>query len=313
MRRTLLLVLLLAGLLAAMPVAAADDCPFTALDDGCLYTNTGTDTADLTFIQERTYQAVLLLRRISFSRALPWTDLSLYDWFISSIDGIIFKSDFGGAGYCCDPARYMWINPWSYRCRPIFGSAPTSACAAMENYVRALVHEARQVHPEHRRHNCPDGAFDLNVAEGGAYAIEARFIEWMALYGDRSFFTDLDGNTYWEDMLNNVDNVRLWRFCQDDVGYRERGAVTLGVAESGSVGPRTIERWTYAGQAGEGLRIYLSVDELILRLIGPDGALVAESATGDLTFTLPADGTYAIEVHGPPDWTTWYSLELWEP
>ncbi len=151
------------------------------------------------------------------------------------------------------------------------------------------------------------------MAEGGAYAIEVLFIEWMALYGDRAFFTDLDGNTYWEDMLNNADNVRLWRFCLDDVGYRERGAVTRGTAESGSVGPRTIERWTYSGRAGERLGIYLSDDELVLRLIDPDGTLLAESPAGDLTVTLPAAGSYAIEVHGPPDWTTWYSLELWEP
>ncbi|HJN40004.1 MAG TPA: hypothetical protein QGH28_07480 [Chloroflexota bacterium] len=46
MRRTLLLLLLLAGLIEATPAAAADYCPFTALDDGCLYTNTGADTAD---------------------------------------------------------------------------------------------------------------------------------------------------------------------------------------------------------------------------------------------------------------------------
>jgi hypothetical protein len=79
--------------------------------------------------------------------------------------------------------------------------------------------------------------------------------------------------------------------------------VIQGVAESGSVGPRTIERWSYAGQAGERLRIYVNGD-LTVRLFGPDGALLDESAAGGLTVTLPATGAYAIEVHGPPDWTT---------
>jgi hypothetical protein len=292
-------------------VAAALDLRFDAGSlAGPLVCTAAAGSADLTFIQERTYQAVLLLRRISFSRALPWTDLSLYDWFVASIDGIIFRADFGGAGYCCNPARYMWINPLVLPLPTNLWIGADAGLRGMENYVRALVHEARHVHPEHRRHNCPDGAFDLNVAEGGAYAIEVRFIEWMALYGDRAFFSDLDGNTYWEDMLNNADNVRLWRFCRDDVGYRERGAVTRGVAESGSVGPRTIERWTYAGQAGERLRIYVNGD-LTVRLLGPDGGLLNESAAGGLTDTLPDTGTYAIEVHGPPDWTTWYGLELW--
>ncbi len=54
---------------------------------------------------------MLLLRRISFDRALQWTELSFYDWFVASIDGIRIQDDFGGAGYCCSPARYMWINP----------------------------------------------------------------------------------------------------------------------------------------------------------------------------------------------------------
>ncbi len=46
MRKVFLLLLALAGLLGATPVGAADDCPFTAVRDGCLYTNTGSDTAD---------------------------------------------------------------------------------------------------------------------------------------------------------------------------------------------------------------------------------------------------------------------------
>ena len=279
---------------------------------GTLVCTAAADSADLTFVQERTYQAVLLLRRISFSRPLPWTDLSLYDWFTASIDGIIVKANFMGAGYCCSPARYMWINPLHLPLPTDRWSSAAAGQRGMENYVRALVHEARHVHPDHRRHFCPDGALDLNVAEGGAYAIEVLFIEWMALYGDRAFFTDPDGNTYWEEMLYDADNVRWWRFCQDDVGYRDRGAVEFGAAETGSVGPRTIERWTYSGQSGESLRISVSSDDLAIRLIGPDGAAVAGSASGDLTAVLPVAGIYAIEVQGHPGYTAWYELEVYE-
>ena len=279
---------------------------------GTLVCTAAAGSADLTFVQERTYQAVLVLRRINFTQSLPWTELSLYDWFIAAIEGIRFKADFMGAGYCCNPARYMWINPLHLPLPTDRWSAPEEGQRGMENYVRALVHEARHVHPDHRGHFCPDGGSDLNMDEGGAYAVEVQFIEWMALYGDRLFFTDPEGDTYWEEMLYDADNVRWWRFCLDDRGFRERGAVASGTARTGSVGPRTIERWTYSGQAGEAVRIYLSDDQLTVRLLGPDGAAVGESLSGDLTVALPITGTYAIEVHGNPEYTTWYVLEAYE-
>ena len=46
MRKIFLLLLALAGFFGATPLLASDDCPFTAIRDGCLYTNTGADTAD---------------------------------------------------------------------------------------------------------------------------------------------------------------------------------------------------------------------------------------------------------------------------
>ena len=78
---------------------------------GALVCAADSGSANLTGFQERAYRAVLLLRRIGFTRQLPWTDLALFDWFVEAIDGIRFKSDFPGFGYCCTPSRYMWINP----------------------------------------------------------------------------------------------------------------------------------------------------------------------------------------------------------
>ena len=267
-------------------------------------------SADLTFVQERTYQAVLLLRRISFDRPLPWTDLSLYDWFIASIDGVRIKADFAGAGYCCGPARYMWINPLQLPLPTEKWSSPEAGRRGMENFVRALVHEARHVHPDHRRHLCPDGMLDLTMEEGGAYSIEVQLMEMMALHGDPLFFTDVDGFSYWEELLYDADFVRRWRFCNEVMGLRVRETLTLNTGVVGVVGSRTTEQWTYFGTAGEPVRVLLSSDDLTVRLIGPDGATLAESSSGDIALALPVTGAYLVRVQGVEGYLGEYVLEL---
>lgn len=278
---------------------------------GALVCTAAAGSADLTFVQERTYQAVLLLRRISFDRALPWTELSLYDWFTASIDDIRIKDDFGGAGYCCSPARYMWINPLVLPLPTDRWSSPDVGQRGMENYVRALVHEARHVHPDHPSHfSCIDGGSDLTMDEGGAYSIEVQFMEMMALHGDPLFFTDPDGFLYREELLSDADFVRRWRFCGEVMGIRVRETVTLNSSVVGVVGPRTTEQWTYFGTAGEPLRVLLSSSDLTVRLIGPDGATLVESTSGDIALALPATGTYLIQVQGVESYLGEYVLRL---
>ena len=274
---------------------------------GVLVCNSESDSANLTQLQERTYQAVLLLRRIGFTRPLPWTDLPLFDWFVDAIDGIRFKSDFAGFGYCCTPSRYMWINP---SMMPDTTTWIGSDLRGMENFVRALVHEARHVHPSHRRHNCSDGIQDLSMDEGGAYAVEVQFIESMALDGDAQFFIDLNGISYRDEMLVDADFVRRWRFCDEVMGVRERGALASNEQSTGVAGPRSTEQWTYDGRAGELIRVDLSDDQLVVRLFAPGNLLVAESTSGSLDVVLPATGEYLVHVQGSPDYTNGYLIQV---
>jgi hypothetical protein len=41
-------------------------------------------SADLTRLQERAYQALILIKHLEFDRPLPWTSKSLWEWFIGS-------------------------------------------------------------------------------------------------------------------------------------------------------------------------------------------------------------------------------------
>ena len=145
--------------------------------------------------------------------------------------------------------------------------------------------------------------------EGGAYAVEVQFIESMALQGDGRFFIDLNGNPYRDDMLADADFVRRWRFCDEVMGVRVRNALPRNEQTTGIAGPRTTERWTYDGRAGESVRIVLSDDQLVIRLFAPGNLLVAQSASGSLEVVLPATGEYLVHVQGSPNYTNSYLIQ----
>ena len=48
-------------------------------------------SADLTALQERVYQALLVMRALRFSQPLPWTSQSLYDWFRGAVKGVQWR------------------------------------------------------------------------------------------------------------------------------------------------------------------------------------------------------------------------------
>jgi hypothetical protein len=65
----------------------------------------GQGSADLTAMEKRAYNAVLIMDRIPFDAALPsaWTYQTLYDWFTDAVAGIRFRSGLAYS-FCCDPA-----------------------------------------------------------------------------------------------------------------------------------------------------------------------------------------------------------------
>ena len=64
---------------------------------------------DLTLLQAQTYRALNVTKRLTFDAPLPWTASSLYQWMVSSIHGIRFRTDIS-ASFCCDPAATIDIQ-----------------------------------------------------------------------------------------------------------------------------------------------------------------------------------------------------------
>lgn len=143
---------------------------------GTLVCHVADGSADLTLLQERTYQALRIMRAAPFDTPLPWVATSLYDWFITSVKGIRFLNYSDPRIQCCD-SNWMILVPVSPGLS-ILGSKTNPKSLA--EFVVTLVHEAR--------HGINGVAHDCNItrdqtlSEMGAWAAHVYAAEWMALH-----------------------------------------------------------------------------------------------------------------------------------
>jgi hypothetical protein len=163
------------------------DVPMTWLADptaGTLVCTAAAGSANLTRFQERVYQAILSMKRIHFDAPLPWTSLSLYDWFVGSIDGITFINN-GGNSFCCSPAHVINIQA---RANSIalttnrWWKPSLADRVGLPGLVDLLLHEARHSEGGHP-HMCGTGD-DNMIGEMGAWAIVYYYYMWLAQHGD---------------------------------------------------------------------------------------------------------------------------------
>ncbi|MGB8644315.1 MAG: hypothetical protein WCF84_03710 [Anaerolineae bacterium] len=175
-------------------------------------------SADLTLLQRRAYQTLQAMKSLQFSKPLPWTDKSLYDWFVNTIKGIRFRSDIPYS-FCCDPRNIIniriasntyflltdrWIDP--------------QRGGGLMDVVVLYAHEAR--HNEGYVHTCPmiqNGApipntNDRTVEELGAWGVQYYLLSWLANYGDPAFITD---PYYREIARSDSEDIRKTRFCNE--------------------------------------------------------------------------------------------------
>jgi hypothetical protein len=152
---------------------------------GVLVCHASAGSADLTRLQERVYQTLTIMRNLRFSRPLPWTGQTLYDWFRTTVRGVRIIDPAtlpGGNGSCCTPPGVIsvvgapagrvldenrWIDPLH-----------TGHTSAPWYLLETMVHEAR--HVTFGPHDC--GIKDKDYAELGAWGVEYYFRIWLALY-----------------------------------------------------------------------------------------------------------------------------------
>ncbi len=198
-------------MLARCPTAAEiaainQDFTFTYDIDptaGTLVCTAAAGSADLTRLQERTYQALLAMKRIQFDAALPWSNKSLYTWFAGAVKGIRYRADIGNSS-CCEPANVINVRMPPDAVSSFCGlltdrwiKGPDIRCG-LRDLVVLLAHEAR--HNEGKPHTCnrPDDltnstcnasnfCSDQTLAEMGAWGVQYNLLKWFADHADQHF------------------------------------------------------------------------------------------------------------------------------
>ncbi len=156
----------------------------------------------LTELQRRLYLFPLFLRSLNFARPLPWTNLSIYDWFNTTVAGIRIDPAETSA-FCCEPGPTIVVNdeslgdPW--------------AGNGLIGFTRLAGHEARHTsHP----HNC--GATPGNdnaISDQGAWAVDKWVGEWIGLFGGASAdASSPNPPSFWRERTLDF-SVSSTRFC----------------------------------------------------------------------------------------------------
>jgi hypothetical protein len=150
-----------------------------AVTTGPLVCTVADGSRDLTERQRRAYWGLIMMKRLRYSEPLPWTNRSLYDWFTSTVQLVIFDAS-GDYSRASASRRLIIIeqNP------PPAGGTPVPELpwATISRLVGGFVHEAR--HVEGYRHTC--GNDDRTVAEMGAFGVHNLYMVWNGTHSDPS-------------------------------------------------------------------------------------------------------------------------------
>ncbi len=179
---------------------------------GTLVCTSANGSVDLTRLQERAYQAILMMKKIEFSQPLPWTDKPLYDWFVGAIDGIRFPGDIEFS-FCCDPENFINIQTNNLSALQTNRWIDPKLGTGLQGLMVLFVHEAR--HNENFPHTC--GAEDNTISEMGAWGVQYHLLWWLAFYSDRNFNSPTDVYlypAYYQELaLGEANWTREIRFC----------------------------------------------------------------------------------------------------
>lgn len=168
-------------------------------------------SADLTLLQERVYQGILAFRRLEFTRRLPWTRKSLFDWFAQAAPNIIIDSGArfsSGAGHLItlalgERASVLVVPRWSSDAFDGGGLSVT---------LEVFVHEARHAEGDHG-HTC--GSIDRTVKELGAFGVQYYYYVWLARYADDSFLQSPPDHPA-HNAAFGAQWILRWGICQQD-------------------------------------------------------------------------------------------------
>lgn len=193
-------------------------------------------SADLTPLQKRAYQTVVIMKYLQFDQPLPWTDKQLYDWFTTNVRGISYNYQINPAqgpnpdivySWCCDPGgiihlTYTPTNVILTKDVWVDGTGDPGPGGDMGpgllDFMGLYIHEAR--HADNNFgivHDCANKSKDKTVAEMGAYGVEYYFYYWLAYHSDRDFLLapGFNPNMYRQAAIFDANLIRSIGFCND--------------------------------------------------------------------------------------------------
>ncbi len=164
---------------------------------------------DLTPLQKRTYNILLLMKQLRFTQPLPWTDKLLYKWMVDTIDGIRFRADIEHS-FCCAPINMINIQTNDLIANTTDRWIEPASGLGLRDLLVLFVHETR--HNEGKLHTC-DGIKDNSLSEMGAWAVQYYLDLWLVDYTvDPTFFTAQDSD-YLGITHQAAEEIRATRFC----------------------------------------------------------------------------------------------------
>ena len=177
---------------------------------GVLVCQAAKGSVDLTRLQERSYQALRLMKAIPFDAPLPWTHGGLYDWLVANLKGIRYRADIS-EDFCCDPAGVINIPAAG------LGVLQSNDASWLFELMVVFIHETR--HAEIGPHTC--GTNDQTLSDLGAWGVQYYAHEWMAGRSGEFLIAKtpqqtFGNNYYWN--MNGAWSVRDLDLCNLEGG-----------------------------------------------------------------------------------------------
>jgi len=188
---------------------------------GTLVCSAAEGSVDMSLIEKNLYHAILAMRWIEFDQALPWTEHSLYEWFVQAVNGVIVDSreEFS---HCCTAEGMIILdldeNSFAAHTnrflRDEVGQGGFDGLNGVDTLILLLAHEARHNDNGGIPHTCENGN-DRTIDELGSWAIDYYLNLWFTDHTDPDFMrSELRLNDWYDQMYAGEASWMLnYRFC----------------------------------------------------------------------------------------------------
>lgn len=167
--------------------------------------STSNGSVDLSLVEKNLYHAILAMRWIEFDEPLPWTELTLYDWFIQAVNGVIVDGQEEYSHCCTEDGMIVlalgensFVTHTDRFLRDEVGQGGFDGVNGVDPLIFLLAHEAR--HNEGYPHTCENDN-DQTLAEMGSWAIVYYLNLWLADHTNPEFLRSQVQSNDWYDLM----------------------------------------------------------------------------------------------------------------